>query len=187
VLVRCSSQRLGLPQKAAGRSHASADTLERDETPQVRGALRRPCSGCCTRGRRHSRHANLNVIVQDKTGEGGFGFSITSNLTRFYFDGRYDVFAAGIGFRASWKNDSEKRYPFEIGLYVAPQFAKRIDDGDSEGTVSTILHATLFKKFGVGLGFDAWYTDGGVSPDDVETSDRFFFTIGYGLTNETSP
>lgn len=130
---------------------------------------------------------NLDGIVQGETGEGGLGFSVTSNVTRFYLDGRYDVFAAGIGLGVSWKNDSASRTPFEIGFYIAPQFAKRVDGEDSEGTVSVIVHATLFKKFGIGAGFDSWYTEGGVSPDGVDASDRLFVTIGYGLTNETTP
>jgi hypothetical protein len=166
---------------------------DRDERIIVRTIVYGSVITACLMAASTAAHADEGIlgtigadaIVMDETNQGGLGFSVTTNVTRLYFDGRYDLLAAGLGFGVSWKNKTTSNYPFEIGGYIAPQFAKPTEDASSEGRVSVLVHATVFKKLGIGLGLDSWFTTGGLSPDGMDFSDRLFITLGYGLTNET--
>jgi hypothetical protein len=130
----------------------------------------------------------LDEFMVTQTDEGGVGLSTTTNLSRFYLGGGYDLLAAGVGFGVSWKKKSKSRFPLEIGLYIAPQLVKTEGENNGGSTrVSALLHVTLLDGFGVGFGMDAWFDEGGVSPDGMEFSERAFFTLGYGLTNQTDP
>ena len=125
-----------------------------------------------------------HVVVDKDSDKGGLGYSALVNVTRLYADGRYDILAAGVGFGASWKSASP-RYPLEIGLYLAPQFAKSVQGVSGSGSIATLLHFTFFKAFGLGAGFDAWGSDGGFTRAGVGPGSRLFVTLGYGVTNET--
>ncbi|MBL4634764.1 MAG: hypothetical protein JKY56_12900 [Kofleriaceae bacterium] len=127
---------------------------------------------------------STGVLVSDQESEKRIGASVLANVTRLYIDGRFSVMEAGIGLGVSWKAKGET-FPLEIGGYLAPQFGKLSENGDVEGSVSLIAHATFFSKFGIGVGLDSWSSNGGFAPDGVDFADRIFFTLGYGLTNET--
>lgn len=114
--------------------------------------------------------------------DGGLGLSVLTNVTRLFFNGNYDILSAGIGLGLSWKSPSASRFPFELGLYVAPQFSG--ESSSSTGSVALILHAVAFKGFGLGVGGAAWQKGTGFGGGSA--SERLFLTIGYGLTNDTA-
>ena len=71
------------------------------------------------------------------------------------------------------------KYPVELGLYAAPQFAGV--DGQTAASVSALMHATLLQAFGLGVGVRFWENGTGIVGANKS---RVFFTLGYGLTNE---
>jgi hypothetical protein len=119
------------------------------------------------------------TLGSDSSGLGWDGSTLT-NVGSFFFNGDYSLFSAGLGFGMSYKMESRHhRYPYEIGLYIAPQFASS-KQGDV-AFVSGLIHFTCFKAFGIGLGYRFWNKGEGF----VEWGkNNIFFTLGYNLTNE---
>ena len=109
----------------------------------------------------------------------GWGASVAISLAAFKLDGSLDVFSAGVGGGVSYKLVTPKNgYPMEFGAYLAPQFSR--SSGSSTGSVAFLLHAVLFRGFGVGVGYSFWYLDHGLMKPELGTT---FFTLGVGMTN----
>lgn len=111
--------------------------------------------------------------------ESGLGSSVAVNLLSATLDGNLKVFSAGVGAGISYKGEaSGQRYPWELGLYVSPQ----VEQGSAQASslIAIVVHATLLKSFGVGMGWDAWRAGTGVQRFDKST---VFVTLGYGATN----
>ena len=118
----------------------------------------------------------LAVNYANAQEKSGFGGSVITNVATIFFDGDYNVFSAGAGFGFSYMpNDSGN---FEAGFYVAPQFVG--EGNDNSGFVSALIHVTVFRSFGLGLGYRLWKQgDGFVKPKKK----NIFLTLGLGLTN----
>jgi len=116
------------------------------------------------------------LFVNDNEGWGG---STITNVGSFFFNGDYSLFSAGLGFGISYKIVTpHHKYPYEFGLYVAPQIASS-EQGDV-AFVSMLFNATFLKAFGVGIGYKFWNKGEGI----VTGKNNIFFTLGYNLTNE---
>jgi hypothetical protein len=126
--------------------------------------------------------ASTGIIKSDSNETSGFGGSTVSNLFAARLDGTFDAFSAGIGGGVSYKwLTPKKRYHYELGLYLAPQITK-IENADARATVAVLLHAVLYKSFGIGFGYHFWQSGVGLVEPDKPT---LFFTAGIGLTNKT--
>jgi hypothetical protein len=118
----------------------------------------------------------------------GWGAAALANVGAFRANGAYQLFSAGIGVGVSYKhNTARRRYPFELGLYAAPQLTG--GKGSSAASAAAILHATLFKSFGIGVGWETGRAtvdgEGGAEGGFFKSGakDSFFVTLGLGLTN----
>jgi hypothetical protein len=72
-------------------------------------------------------------------------------------------------------------HPFELGLYVAPQFVGT--DNKNAISVSTVVHFTFLNSFGFGAGCRFWengYGGGFKNP----SNNRLFMTLGYSFANQ---
>ncbi len=125
----------------------------------------------------------LDSIISDTSGEGGLGFSMVLNMSHLYPDLRFNILASGLGLGTSWKSKAPI-YPFEIGLYIAPQMSRATEGGRTSISFSTNLHATLYRGFGIGVGLNTWERDAGLTPYSSLT-DNIFFTFGFSLFNKT--
>jgi hypothetical protein len=87
---------------------------------------------------------------------GGLGASVLANVGAFYGNGDCNASSTGTGFGVSWKasTPAQEKYPFEVGLYFAPQISGT--GARTSGSVSVINHWTFFKSLGVGVGTQFW-------------------------------
>jgi len=123
-----------------------------------------------------------NLYAQDSTfvnDNEGWGSSTIANAGSFFLNGDYSLFSAGFGLGISYKKVTPNhKYPYEFGLYLAPQIASS-EQGDA-AFVSMLFNATFLKAFGVGIGYKFWNKGEGIVTD----KNNIFFTFGYHLTNE---
>lgn len=134
----------------------------------------------------------LDTAIRSTSGDGGWGFSMVLNVGSLHYDERFDLFGAGLGLGTSWKTKSPV-YPLEFGLYFSPSISKAATGQFAVGLATTV-HATLFRGFGLGLGFDTWTRAGGFAPNSpyydgssaTSFLDGFFLTFGYSMFNKTN-
>lgn len=133
----------------------------------------------------------IDTAIRSTSGDGGLGFSMVLNVGSLHYDERFELLGAGLGLGASWKTKAPV-YPLEFGLYFSPSISKGATGQFAVGLATTV-HATLFRGFGLGLGFDTWTRAGGFAPNspyydgspDTSFLDGFFLTFGYSMFNKT--
>jgi hypothetical protein len=125
----------------------------------------------------------LKGLYSSIVGRGNWEPSFVSNLGAYYVNGDYSLFSAGAGFGLAYNFDLQKKYPMELGFYLAPQAS-----GDSSGDnvfVSGLTHLTFAKAIGIGFGWKVWTRGQEFHMSNFKRSNAFF-TLGYSLTNEKS-
>ena len=122
------------------------------------------------------------VVVEFKRTNIGWDKSAIMNVGAYYLNGDYNLFNAGAGFGVAYKWESRhEHYPYELGFYLGPLATQK--DSSATASVQFLTHVALFKGFGFGLGMKFWESGKGMLPQGNKT---IFFSVGYGLTNETS-
>ncbi|MCP4392871.1 MAG: hypothetical protein GY804_01155 [Alphaproteobacteria bacterium] len=113
----------------------------------------------------------LSVQAQEKE---DLKFNLLLDVTQFYLDGEYIIgtgsFAVGVAY-------SGEGYKAEPGLYISPVI--QATNKETFASVSLLLHIGIFKKFGIGFGYDFWKTNIGLTSPKQET---LYFTLNYTLT-----
>ena len=121
------------------------------------------------------------LVTVNSQDAGGLGASVLANVGAFYGNGDYNAFSAGTGFGVSWKAPSATvdKYPFEAGIYVAPQVSGT--GTETSGSISLINHYTLWNAVGIGAGLRFWEKGTGFVGANKQ---RVFLTLGYNITNK---
>ncbi len=112
--------------------------------------------------------------AQQQPEQPDFKFNLLLDVTQFYLDGEYIIgtgsFAVGVAY-------SGEGYKAEPGLYISPVI--QATNKETFASVSLLLHIGIFKKFGIGFGYDFWKTNIGLVSPKQET---LYFTLNYTLT-----
>lgn len=111
--------------------------------------------------RASGRLAMADMTVGDVLGlQCGAGIcpALPITVTAVSLDGHWHAFKMGLGLGIDYKFPSEARFPIAVGLAVAPLL--EIDGQAQDASFAAMVHADVFKGFGLALVWDAFAIGG---------------------------
>ena len=100
-----------------------------------------------------------------------FNYAILSNMSTFYFDGKYKILESAFAGGIKWLMQNN----FQPGLYLSPSLTSKLT------SLSILFHAEIYKKLGIGCGYIFWKENAGmVKP----IKNNLFFTLGITLLDK---